>query len=50
MQKLIAKILKQAELKPHKMEYWYGKIPDLESEDKVMEENQFIYESSGKLI
>jgi len=50
MQKLIAKILKQAELKQHKMEYWYGKIPDPESEDKMIGGDQFIHESSGKLI
>jgi hypothetical protein len=50
MQKLIAKILNQAGLKPHKMECWHGKIPDPESEDKIMGGNQFIYESSRKLI
>jgi hypothetical protein len=36
MQKLIAKLLNQAGLKPYKMEYWYGKIPDPEFEDRMI--------------
>ena len=50
MQKLIAKLLNQAGLKPYKMEYWYGKIPNPEFEDRMIGENRFIYESSGKRI
>ncbi len=35
-QSLVSKILKEADLKPHKIKYWCGKSPDPEFEEKML--------------